>query len=102
MTAQAYRIACNQLWVDEGGIDGFNLAYAVTPGTVTEFIDHVVHELQRRDRLQIDYTPGDFRQYLIGTHPAAAFHGAYAGRESVADTAAEWDFARAQASVAAE
>jgi dimethyl-sulfide monooxygenase len=97
-------------WVDEGGIDGFNLAYAVTPGTVTDFIDYIVPELQRRGRAQTSYKPGNFRQKLIGTadgrveptHPAAAFHGAYAGRESVADKTTDSNFAHAHASLAAE
>ena len=97
-------------WVDEGGIDGFNLAYAVTPGTVTDFIDYIVPELQRRGRAQTSYAPGNFRQKLIGTtdgrvestHPAAAFHGAYAGRESVADKTTDSNFAHAHASLAAE
>jgi FMN-dependent oxidoreductase (nitrilotriacetate monooxygenase family) len=97
-------------WVDEGGIDGFNLAYAVTPGTVTDFIDYIVPELQRRGRAQTSYAPGTFRQKLIGTadglvertHPAAAFHGAYAGQQSVADTTTDSNFAHAQESLASE
>jgi FMN-dependent oxidoreductase (nitrilotriacetate monooxygenase family) len=97
-------------WVDEGGIDGFNLAYAVTPGTVTDFIDYIVPELQRRGRAQTSYATGSFRQKLIGTadgrveptHPAAAFHGAYAGQESVADTTTASNFAHAQESLALE
>lgn len=80
-------------WVDEGGIDGFNLAYAVTPATTTDFIDFVVPELRRRGRVQTAYKHGTFRQKLIGTadgrvestHPAAKFRGAYVGKESVAD-----------------
>jgi FMN-dependent oxidoreductase (nitrilotriacetate monooxygenase family) len=97
-------------WVDEGGIDGFNLAYAVTPGTVTDFIDYIVPELQRRGRAQTSYAPGTFRQKLIGTadgriertHPAAAFHGAYASQQSVADTTTESNFAHAEESLAPE
>ena len=80
-------------WVDEGGIDGFNLAYAVTPGSTIDFIDYVVPELRRRGRAQSSYEPGTFRQKLVGTsdghveatHPAAQFRGAYVGKESVAD-----------------
>ncbi len=80
-------------WVDDGGLDGFNLAYAVTPASVTDFIDHVVPELQRRGRAQTCYRAGTFRQKLMGspdghpeaTHPAASFRGAYAGKESIAD-----------------
>jgi len=97
-------------WVDEGGIDGFNLAYAVTPGTVTDFIDFVVPELQRRGRAQTAYAPGNFRHKLLGTpdgrvepsHPAASFRGAYAGRESVADNTKDSNFAHEQQSIAAE
>ena len=97
-------------WVDEGGIDGFNLAYAVTPGTVTDFIDYVVPELQRRGRAQTSYKPGNFRQKLVGTpdgrvertHPAAAFDGAYAGKESVADKTTDSNFAHVQESIAAQ
>ena len=97
-------------WVDEGGIDGFNLAYAVTPGTVTDFIDYIVPELQRRGRAQSSYAPGNFRQKLIGTqdgrvertHPAAAFQGAYEGRESVADKTTASNFALHNESLAAE
>ncbi|HVI28692.1 LLM class flavin-dependent oxidoreductase [Hansschlegelia sp.] len=80
-------------WVDEGGIDGFNLAYAVTPATTTDFIDYVVPELRKRGRAQSEYQPGTFRQKLLGTpdgrveksHPASQYHGAYAGKESVDD-----------------
>ncbi len=97
-------------WVDEGGIDGFNLAYAITPGTVTDFIDYVLPELQSRGRAQTSYAPGNFRQKLIGTpdgrvertHPAHAFHGAYAGQESVADSTTDSNFAHDQERAAAE
>ncbi len=82
----------------------------MTPGAVTDFIDYIVPELQRRGRAQKSYAPGNFRQKLIGTadgrveptHPAAAFHGAYAGRESVADKTTDSNFAHSQKSLAAE
>ena len=35
-------------WVRETDVDGFNLAYAVTPETFTDFVDLVVPELQAR------------------------------------------------------
>ena len=97
-------------WVDEGGIDGFNLAYAITLGTVTDFIDYVMPALQRRGRAQTSYAPGNFRRKLIGTpdgrmestHPAAQFQGPYAGRESVADKTTDSNFAHEKASIAAE
>lgn len=80
-------------WVDEGGIDGFNLAYAITPGTTSDFIDYVVPELVRRGRAQTSYTDGPLRTKLIGTedgrveptHPAATWREYYQGKPSVAD-----------------
>lgn len=80
-------------WVDEGGVDGFNLAYAITPGTTTDFIDYVVPELVRRGRAQTSYKDGTLRTKLIGTedghveptHPAATWHAHYVGKPSVAD-----------------
>jgi len=37
-------------WADEADVDGFNLAYAITPGTFEDLVDHVVPELQKRGR----------------------------------------------------
>ena len=66
-------------WVEETDIDGFNLAYAITPGTFTHIADLVVPELQSRGVFKHDYAPGTFRDKLFGrgprlpdTHPAAA------------------------------
>jgi dimethyl-sulfide monooxygenase len=88
-------------WVDEGGVDGFNLAYAITPGTTTDFIDFVVPELRRRGRAQEQYRPGTFREKMLGTpdggvektHPAARFRNAYEGMESIADNTKPSNFA---------
>ena len=68
-----------QSWVAETDVDGFNLAYVVTPGTFTDFVDLVVPELQRRGAFKTDYAPGTLREKLTGpgrarlpdTHPAA-------------------------------
>jgi alkanesulfonate monooxygenase len=70
-----------QSWVDETGIDGFNLAYAVTPETFSDFTDLVVPELQRRGIYKTEYREGTLREKLYGTgrsrlapsHPAAQF-----------------------------
>ncbi|PZQ46228.1 MAG: 5,10-methylene tetrahydromethanopterin reductase [Rhodovulum sulfidophilum] len=80
-------------WMDEGGVDGFNLAYAITPASTTDFIDFVVPELRKRGRAQSDYAPGTLREKLLGdpdgrvraSHPAAQWGPHYIGRESVAD-----------------
>ncbi|GAA4130296.1 LLM class flavin-dependent oxidoreductase [Actinomadura keratinilytica] len=53
-------------WVDETGIDGFNLAYAVTPGTFADFVDLVVPELRRRGRVPADYESATLRENLLG------------------------------------
>lgn len=37
-------------WIDETGADGFNLAFAVTPGTFADVAEFVVPELRRRGR----------------------------------------------------
>ncbi len=42
-------------WVDEGGVDGFNLIPVDQPGTLKDFVDLVVPELQRRGRMQKTY-----------------------------------------------
>ena len=95
-------------WVDEGGLDGFNLAYAITPGTTTDFIDFIVPELVYRGRVQTSYRLGTLREKLLDAsspfvgeaHPAEQYRGRYVGAESVADntlpTRFEHDF-RAEA-----
>lgn len=67
-------------WIT-AGVDGFNLAYAITPGTFVDFIDGVVPILQQRGLMQRDYQEGTFREKLFGggharlhaPHPAARY-----------------------------
>ncbi|WP_348786430.1 LLM class flavin-dependent oxidoreductase [Leifsonia sp. NPDC080035] len=79
-------------WVEVGGVDGFNLAYVVTPGSFEEFVELVVPELRARGRL--DDQPGTtLRGRLNGTgdavvpswHPAHAYRGAFTDGPSAAD-----------------
>lgn len=80
-------------WVDDTGIDGFNLAYAVTPGTFEDVIEYVVPVLQRRGRYPTQYEPGTLRHKLFAagdrvkpTHPADEHHRRiHNGRSSVTD-----------------
>ncbi|SFN30322.1 FMN-dependent oxidoreductase, nitrilotriacetate monooxygenase family [Pseudonocardia ammonioxydans] len=67
-------------WIDDADIDGFNLAYAVTPGTFEDFAEFIVPELQRRGRYWNDYDESTtVRERLHGVgnkrvrddHPAA-------------------------------
>ena len=55
-----------QEWVEETDVDGFNLAYAITPGTWADFIEHVVPVLTERGAYQAEYTPGTLRHKLFG------------------------------------
>ncbi len=65
-------------WVEETGVDGFNLVFAVRPETFTDVVDLLVPELQRRGRYKRTYADGTLRQKLFGrgarldaSHPAA-------------------------------
>ncbi len=65
-------------WQDETDVDGFNLAYHITPGTYEDIVEHVVPELQRRDRYKTEYRPGTLRNKLFGEgdHLPESHHGA--------------------------
>ncbi|MCB8877012.1 LLM class flavin-dependent oxidoreductase [Acidisoma silvae] len=66
-------------WVQETDLDGFNLAYAVTPETFVDIADLLVPELQRRGRYKTEYPQGTLREKLFpgqgprlsDKHPAA-------------------------------
>lgn len=58
-----------QQWVADTDVDGFNLAYAVTPGTFEDLVEFIVPELQRRGVYQTDYRPGTLREKLFGRGP---------------------------------
>ena len=69
-----------QQWVEETDVDGFNLAYAITPGTFEDVVGYLVPELQKRGAYPTAYRPGTLREKLFGEgpylqapHPAAAF-----------------------------
>jgi FMN-dependent oxidoreductase (nitrilotriacetate monooxygenase family) len=69
-----------QAWVEETDVDGFNLAYVVTPGTFSDVAEFVVPILQERGAYKRAYAPGTLREKLYGqghrflpdTHPASA------------------------------
>jgi alkanesulfonate monooxygenase SsuD/methylene tetrahydromethanopterin reductase-like flavin-dependent oxidoreductase (luciferase family) len=56
-------------WVDETGLDGFNLAFAVRPETFADVSDLLVPELQRRGRYKSAYRTGTLREKLFGGSP---------------------------------
>ncbi len=66
-----------QDWQEETDVDGFNLAYAVTPESFEQAVDLLVPELQKRGVYPTAYRPGTLREKLFGegrllpkTHPA--------------------------------
>jgi long-chain alkane monooxygenase len=69
-----------QDWVEETDVDGFNLAYAVTPESFEDVVHHLVPELQKRGAYPTAYRPGTLRDKLFGdgpllpaNHPAAGY-----------------------------
>ncbi len=61
-----------QRWVEETDVDGFNLAYAVTPETFEDIVELLVPELQRRGVYKTQYAPGTLREKLFGGGPHLA------------------------------
>ncbi|WP_395243896.1 LLM class flavin-dependent oxidoreductase [Agromyces sp. MMS24-K17] len=55
-----------QTWVEETDVDGFNLSYAITPGTFEDIVEFVVPELQRRGVYPTSYEEGTLRHRLHG------------------------------------
>lgn len=80
MVGSASEVADEMMsWVDETGIDGFNLAYVVSPESFADLSDLIVPELQSRGRFKTAYRPGTLREKLTGrarlpsSHPAAGY-----------------------------
>ncbi len=55
-----------QEWVDETDVDGFNLAYAITPGTFEDVVSYVIPELRKRGAYPDSYVEGSLRHKLHG------------------------------------
>lgn len=51
-------------WFTGGACDGFVISAAVIPGGYTDFVEHVVPELQRRGLFRKDYTGTTLRDHL--------------------------------------
>ncbi len=54
-----------EVFLDEGGADGFMLLATYTPGCFEEFVDLVVPELQRRGRFRTEYAGATLRENLL-------------------------------------
>ncbi|CAN5704266.1 LLM class flavin-dependent oxidoreductase [soil metagenome] len=55
-----------EAWIDEAGVDGFNLVRTVSPEGIEQFVDLVVPELQRRGLHKRAYAEGNWRQKVFG------------------------------------
>lgn len=58
-----------EAFADEAGGDGFMLSPIHCPGSIDDFVDHVVPELQRRGRVRTEYTGSTIRDHLRQTLP---------------------------------
>ncbi|SDB84102.1 FMN-dependent oxidoreductase, nitrilotriacetate monooxygenase family [Pelagirhabdus alkalitolerans] len=61
-------------WVNEAGVDGFNIAYAITPGTFEDFVELVVPILQERGLVREGYEDSTLRDNLFGEGSQLADH----------------------------
>ncbi|WP_280796787.1 LLM class flavin-dependent oxidoreductase [Aurantimicrobium minutum] len=55
-----------QEWAEATDVDGFNLSYAITPGSFHDVVKWVVPELQKRGVYPTEYVPGTLRNKLHG------------------------------------
>ncbi len=53
-----------QTWVQQGAADGFNIVPALLPQSLTDFVTHVVPELQRRNLFRTEYSAKTLREHL--------------------------------------
>ena len=60
-----------QEWFENDCADGFNIMPPFTPGGLTDFVDHVVPELQRRNLFRTHYEGSMLRDHLGLPYPAA-------------------------------
>jgi FMN-dependent oxidoreductase (nitrilotriacetate monooxygenase family) len=72
-----------QSWIEETGVDGFNLSRTVVPESYEDFVDLVVPELQNRGIYKTAYAEGSLRRKLFDAgdrlplrHAAAQFRHA--------------------------
>lgn len=53
-------------WAGETRVDGFNVAYAITPGSFEDVVKYVVPQLQERGLYPSAYEEGSLRNRLLG------------------------------------
>ncbi|KAK7419656.1 hypothetical protein QQX98_003247 [Neonectria punicea] len=55
-----------QKWIDEAGIDGFNISYAVSPGDFQDIVKWLLPELRTRGVFWNDYAAPTARENFLG------------------------------------
>ncbi|ATQ73960.1 5,10-methylene tetrahydromethanopterin reductase [Massilia violaceinigra] len=55
-----------ETWMEQTGVDGFNLAFAIAHETMRDVVELIVPELQRRGRYRNDSVGGTLRHQLTG------------------------------------
>lgn len=80
-------------WVDVSGVDGFNVTYAITPGSFEDVVNYVVPELQQRGLVQTEYPAEQqtYREQLFGEKFVPEQHPAHKLRWTSAHSKAEFD-----------
>jgi len=58
-----------QTWVEDTDVDGFNITFAVRPGSFEDVVEYVVPELQRRGVYPTEYREGTLREKMFGAGP---------------------------------
>ena len=56
-------------YAERSGVDGFNIAYHVTPGSFRDVADYLIPELRRRGRASEPGDPVTLRQRIFGSRP---------------------------------
>jgi FMN-dependent oxidoreductase (nitrilotriacetate monooxygenase family) len=77
-----------EYWVNEAGVDGFNIAYTLAPGSFEEFVELVVPILQERGLVQKEYEAGTYREKIFGN-----------GQRYVKDTHTAFSYRRVEAAL---
>ena len=70
-----------EAYAERAGVDGFNIAYHVTPGSFADIAEFLIPELRSRGRARVADEPVSLRQRIFGgsepllpdDHPAVAF-----------------------------
>ena len=80
-----------EAWIAQTGVDGLNLAFALSPESFADVADLLVPELTRRGRYKQAYQPGTLREKMFGKGHArlAAPHPAALHRAKSRPTAAK-------------